>query len=86
MSPTGPARPPRGTERPPCPLLPAPSPPRQPGTVLGPSFPGGSPASAGGSRPLPVPGIDPRGLPGVMVDVKDSPVEVPRFLPAGGQR
>lgn len=35
---------------------------------------------------VPVPGVDPRSLPGVVIDVKDSPVEVPRFLPAGGQR
>lgn len=37
-------------------------------------------------RTLPVSRVDPRSLPGVVVDVKHSAIVIPGFLPAGGQR
>lgn len=41
------------------------------------------PAAAPASHP-PVPGVDPAGLLGVVVDVKDFAVVIPRLLPASG--
>lgn len=35
---------------------------------------------------LPISGVNPRSLPGVVVDIKHSPVVIPGFLPARGQR